>query len=191
MADERADKTTKETQAAAELLPVVYAELRRLAAVLTGQLPPGQTLQPTALVHEAYLKLVRDHDPGWEGRRHFFGAAAQAMREILVDQARRKASLKRGGGGRRIDLTEGLALIEPPADDMEALDEAIQQLQTEAPRLAEIVMLRYYTGLSVEETAGVVGLSASTVTREWRFARAWLAGRLSGDALPRGEKADG
>ncbi|HEY7426644.1 MAG TPA: ECF-type sigma factor [Gemmataceae bacterium] len=191
MTDESADQITKETQAAAELLPVVYAELRRLAAVLTGQLPPGQTLQPTALVHEAYLKLVRGHDPGWEGRRHFFGAAAQAMREILVDQARRKASLKRGGGGQRIDLTEGLALIEPPADDVEALDEAIHQLQAEEPRLAEIVLLRYYTGLSVEETATVVGLSVSTVTREWRFARAWLAGRLGEDALPSGEKADG
>src|SRR5579875_2758709 len=99
MVDESTDKTTNETQAAAELLPAVYAELRRLAAALTGQLPPGQTLTPTALVHEAYLKLVRDKDPGWEGRRHFFGAAAQAMREILVDQARRKASIKRGGGG--------------------------------------------------------------------------------------------
>jgi len=191
MTDESADEITKETQGAAELLPVVYTELRRLAAVLTGQLPPGQTLQPTALVHEAYLKLVRGHDPGWEGRRHFYGAAAQAMREILVDQARRKASLKRGGHGQRIDLTEGLALIEPPADDVEALDEAIRQLQAEEPRLAEIVMLRYYTGLSVEETAAVVCLSVSTVTREWRFARAWLAGRLSEDALPSEEKADG
>lgn len=191
MADDSADKSTNETQAAAELLPVVYAELRRLAALLTGQLPPGQTLQPTALVHEAYLKLVRDKDPGWEGRRHFFGAAANAMREILIDQARRKASLKRGGHGQRIDLTEGLALIEPPADDVEALDEAIQQLQAEEPRLAEIVRLRYYTGLSVEETAGVIGLSVSTVTREWRFARAWLAGRLSDEALPVEEKADG
>jgi RNA polymerase sigma factor (TIGR02999 family) len=187
MADESAGRSAREIQAAAELLPEVYAELRRLAAVLTGQMPPGQTLQPTALVHEAYLKLVRDRDPGWEGRRHFFGAAAQAMREILVDQARRKASLKRGGHGQRIDLTEGLALIEPPAEDVEALDEAIRQLQAEEPRLAEIVMLRYYTGLSVEETASVVGLSVSTVVREWRFARAWLAGRLSADALPHGE----
>jgi RNA polymerase sigma factor (TIGR02999 family) len=191
MVEESADKTTRETQAATELLPAVYAELRRLAGVLTGQLPPGQTLQPTALVHEAYLKLVRDKDPGWEGRRHFFGAAAQAMREILVDQARRKASLKRGGQGKRIDLTEGLILIQPPADDVEALDEAIQQLETDEPRLAEIVRLRYYTGLSVEETAGVIGMSISTVTREWRFARAWLAGRLSEEALPVEEKAHG
>jgi RNA polymerase sigma factor (TIGR02999 family) len=191
MADEIVNRPMGESQPAAELLPVVYAELRRLAAVLTGQLPPGQTLQPTALVHEAYLKLVRGQDPGWEGRRHFFGAAAQAMREILIDQARRKASSKRGGRSHRIDLTEGLALIEPPSDDVLALDEAIQELQAEEPRLAEIVMLRYYTGLSVEETAGVVGLSVSTVTREWRFARAWLAGRLSEDALPGGETTDG
>jgi RNA polymerase sigma factor (TIGR02999 family) len=178
MTEESADSSTGEAQAAADLLPKVYAELRRLAVALTGQLPPGQTLQPTALVHEAYLKLVRDRDPGWEGRRHFFGAAAQAMREILVDQARRKGSRKRGGDGRRVELTEGLALVEPPADDLLALDEAIQHLQAEDPRLAEIVLLRYYTGLSVEETAGVVGRSVSTVTREWRQARAWLAGRL-------------
>src|SRR5689334_18761603 len=99
---------------AAELLPAVYAELRRLAAALTGQLRPGQTLQPTALVHEAYLRLVRDRDPGWDGRRHFFGAAARAMREILIEQARRKATRKHGGG-QRIELAEGLALIQPPA----------------------------------------------------------------------------
>jgi RNA polymerase sigma factor (TIGR02999 family) len=113
-------------QPAAELLPVVYAELRRLAAALSARLPPGQTLQPTALVHEAYLRLVGEQDPGWNGRRHFFGAAAQAMREILIDQARRKKAHKRGGGGRRVELTEGLAVIEPPADDLLAVDEAIQ-----------------------------------------------------------------
>jgi RNA polymerase sigma factor (TIGR02999 family) len=175
---EEVDKTPEPIQAAADLFPAIYADLRRLAAALTVRLPPGQTLQPTALVHEAYLKLVGDRDPGWEGRRHFFGAAAQAMREILVDQARRKASLKRGGDSQRVELTEGLALIEPPADDLLALDEAIQRLQAEEPRLAEIVLLRYYTGLSVEETAGVIGRSVSTVTREWRQARAWLAGRM-------------
>src|SRR6516162_4219974 len=96
MANDQTDAAHAEMQAAAELLPAVYAELRRLAAVLSGRLPPGQTLQPTALVHEAYMKLVRDHDPGWQGRRHFFAAAAQAMREILVDQARRKGRVKRG-----------------------------------------------------------------------------------------------
>ena len=174
---------------AAELLPEVYAELRRLAGVLTSQLPPGQTLQATALVHEAYLKLVRDRDPGWEGRRHFFAAAAQAMREILVDQARRKASHKRGGNSKRIELAEGLALIQPPSDDLLAIDEAIQYLQAEEPRLAEIVLLRYYTGLSVEETAEVVGRSISTITREWRQARAWLAGRISPEETRRAEGA--
>lgn len=178
MADSDADTAFGEGHGAADLLPAVYAELRRLAAALSSQLPPGQTLQPTALVHEAYLKLVRNRDPGWDGRRHFFGAAAQAMREILVDQARRKASLKRGGGRHRVELSEGLALIEPPADDLLALDEAIQSLRADEPGLAEIVMLRYYAGLGVEETAGVLGRSVSTVTREWRRARAWLAGRL-------------
>ena len=166
---------------AAELLPKVYAELRALAAALTSQLQPGQTLQPTALVHEAYLRLVRGQDPGWEGRRHFFGAAARAMREILIEQARRKAAAKHGGHGRRVELAEGLAVIEPPAEDVLALDEAVRQLQEEDPRLAEIVMLRYYTGLSIEETAEVIGASLSTVKRDWRFARAWLAQRLGGD----------
>jgi RNA polymerase sigma factor (TIGR02999 family) len=189
MADDKADPTPAPVQTAAELLPAVYAELRRLAAVLSSRLPPGQTLQPTALVHEAYLRLVRDHDPGWQGRRHFFAAAAQAMRQILVDQARRKASAKRGGRGRRVDLTEDLALIEPPAEDVLALDEAVNALRAEEPHLAELVLLRYYTGLSVEETAGVVGRSVSTVTREWRQARAWLAGRLDPGAAPRAPEA--
>jgi RNA polymerase sigma factor (TIGR02999 family) len=191
MAEERQDRSRAEPMAAAELLPALYTELRDLAAALTARLPPGQTLQPTALVHEAYLKLVRDRDPGWEGRRHFFGAAARAMREILIDQARRKASGKHGGHGQRVELTEGLALIEPPADDLLALDEAIGQLQAEKPHLAEVVLLRYYAGMSVEETAEVVGRSDRTVKREWRFARAWLAGRLGEGALPGEEAADG
>src|SRR5262245_18759117 len=165
----------EETRPAADLLPAVYDELRRLAAALTQQLRPGQTLQPTALVHEAYLKLVGDQDPGWQGRRHFFGAAAQARRQILVDQARRKASHKHGGQGRRVELAEGLAFVQPPADDLLALDEAIQKLQDHKPHLAEIVMLRYYAGLSVEETAGVLGESVRTVYRDWRHARTWLA----------------
>jgi RNA polymerase sigma factor (TIGR02999 family) len=169
-------------RSAAELLPVLYAELRRLATALTARLPPGQTLQPTALVHEAYLRLVRDQDPGWEGRRHFFGAAAQAMREILIEQARHKGSLKHGGRSRRVELTEGLAWIEPPAGDLLALDEAIQKLEAEDAQLAEIVRLRYYTGLSLEETASVIGVSVTTLKRDWRYARAWLARRLGGGA---------
>jgi len=178
MPDLKADPSPGENQAAAELLPELYTELRSLAAALTARLRPGQTLQPTALVHEAYLRLVGRQDPGWEGRRHFFGAAARAMREILIEQARRKGSRKHGGRAQRVELSERLALIEPPADDLLALDEAIQRLQAEKPHLAEVVLLRYYTGLSVEATAEVVGRSVSTVTREWRFARAWIAARM-------------
>ena len=174
----------EDPQSAAELLPALYTELRRLATALAAQRGPGLTLQPTALVHEAYLRLVKNQDPGWQGRRHFFGAAAQAMREILIEQARRKASLKRGGHGQRVELTEGLAWIEPPAEDLLALDEAIRRLETEDPRLAEIVMLRYYTWLSVVETARVVGVSVSTLTRDWRYARAWLAGVLGQAGAP-------
>ena len=181
MADDGCKDAEPEMQSAAELLPVVYAELRRLAAALAGRLPPGQTLQPTALVHEAYLRLVGDQDPGWSGRRHFFGAAARAMRDILVEQARRKGAHKHGGGAHRVELTEGLAIIEPPADDVLAVDEAIQQLQADKPHLAEIAMLRYFAGLSAAETAAVLGMSASTLARQWRFARAWLVRRLGSD----------
>ncbi|MGE0758677.1 MAG: ECF-type sigma factor [Pirellulaceae bacterium] len=173
---ERCSETLPATRhAAADILPGVYTELRRLAAVLSGRLRPGQTLQPTALVHEAYLRLVRHQDPGWDDRRHFFGAAAQAMREILIEQARRKATRKHGGAHSRIEMSEGLAVIAPPTADLLALDEAIQKLQVTKPHLAEIVMLRYYAGLTLEEAAAVVGTSVSTVKREWRFARAWLA----------------
>lgn len=178
MTDAGDQRPARASQPGGELMAQLYTELRSLAGVLTRQLPPGQTLQPTALVHEAYLRLVRNQDPGWEGRRHFFGAAARAMREILIEQARRKASQKHGGQAQRIELAEGLAWIEPPADDLLALDDAIERLQAEDPRLAEIVQLRYFTGLSVEETAGVVGSSARTVKRDWRYARAWLARQL-------------
>jgi RNA polymerase sigma factor (TIGR02999 family) len=184
MTDGRDDRSAAEAQPAADLLPVLYGELRRLAASLTAERGPGQTLTPTALVHEAYLRLVKDQDPGWQGCRHFFGAAARAMREILIEQARRKASHKHGGGRRRVELAEGLAVIEPPADDVLALDEAIQQLQAEDAGLAEIVMLRYYSGLSVEETARVLGVSVSTLVRDWRYARAWLAGVLGQAEAP-------
>ena len=178
MADRPEGPGGTEARPAAELLPDLYAELRRLAAALSAQLRPGQTLQPTALVHEAYLRLVRNQDPGWEGRRHFFGAAAQAMRQILIEQARRRSARKRGGDGRRVELADDLAYIEPPAEDLLALDEAIQELQAEEPALAEVVMLRYYSGLSVEEAAAVLNQSASTVKRDWRRARAWLSRRL-------------
>ena len=164
---------------AADLLPLVYDELRRLAAALTHQLRPGQTLQATALVHEAYLRLVGDHDPGWEGRRHFFGAAAQAMRQILVDQARRKASAKRGGR-RRVELTEGLALIEPPADDLLALDEALGALEGHDAQAARLVKLRYFAGLTHQEAAEALGIGRGAADRLWALARAWLYRRIVG-----------
>jgi RNA polymerase sigma factor (TIGR02999 family) len=178
----RDEQEPEEVRPAADLLPTVYDGLRRLAEALTQKLRPGQTLTPTALVHEAYLRLVGDQDPDWQGRRHFFGAAAQAMRQILIDQARRKAGHKHGGQGRRVELAEGMAYIEPPADDLLALDEAIQRLQAHKPHLAEIVTLRYYSGLSVEETAGVLGESVRTVYRDWRHARTWLALELGQDS---------
>jgi RNA polymerase sigma factor (TIGR02999 family) len=192
MAETSDEATPEPIRPAEELLPEVYAELRRLAAALTRKLHPGQTLQPTALVHEAYLRLVKNQEPGWEGHRHFFGAAAQAMRQILIEQARRKGSRKHGGGTHRVELYEGLALIEPPADDLLALDEAIEQLRAQKPHLAEVVLLRYFTGLSVEATANVMNRSVSSVTRDWRFARAWLAERL-GERAPTDpeESADG
>src|SRR5262249_14514819 len=126
------ERPVEETAPAADLLPAVYEELRRLARVLSQRLPPGQTLQPTAPVHEAYLALVRNEGPGGRGRRHFFGAAARAMREVLIDQARRKAGWKHGGRQERLELVEGLAIIEPPAEDVLALEEAVRRLEVES-----------------------------------------------------------
>lgn len=172
------EEHNRDRQSTDDLLPIVYEELRRLAAVLSSHFTPGQTLQPTALVHEAYLRLMSGRDTGWEGRRHFFGAAARAMRNILIEQARRKAAHKHGGSGQRIELTEGLAIVEPPAENLLAVDEVIQKLNEEKPHLGEIVTLRFYAGLSVGETAAVLGTSESTLAREWRFARAWLVRHL-------------
>ena len=166
-------------KAAAELLPLVYTELRKLARSLMAKTPPGNTLQTTALVHEAYLRLVGKEDPGWNGRGHFFAAAAQAMRQILVDQARRKHSAKHGGGRRRTEAGDWELAIEPPATDILALDEALARLEREEPRQARIVMLRYFAGLSEKETAAVLDLSLSTIQREWRFARTLLFTQLS------------
>lgn len=164
-------------QAAAALLPLVYDELRRFARNMLAQQPPGATIQPTALVHEAYLKLVAAGDPGWQGRAHFFGAAAQAMRNVLVDQARRKKALKRGGEAKRVDEFE--LAIEPPKEDILALDEALTELETVDARKTRIVMLHYFAGLTLEETAGALGISVPTVQREWRFTRSFLFSRLN------------
>jgi RNA polymerase sigma factor (TIGR02999 family) len=161
---------------AAELLPLVYGELRKLAGAQLARLPPGQTLQATALVHEAFVKLVGTSDPGWEGRGHFFGAAAQAMREIIVDHLRRKGARKRGGGQAREELdADRLALPEGlSAAEVLGVDAALERLGAEHPRRARVVLLRYFAGLTTEEVAGVLGVTTRTVEREWRFARAFL-----------------
>jgi RNA polymerase sigma factor (TIGR02999 family) len=161
-----------------QLLSMVYDELHRLAQAQMARVPPGQTLQTTALVHEAYLRLVGKEDLQLEGRRHFFFAAARAMRDILVEQARRKAGPKRGGGRSRVVLDEAVALTEPPPEEVLALHEALADLEKEDPLKAQIVNLRYFTGMSMQETAAVLGLSERTAHRHWRFTKAWLKSRL-------------
>ena len=168
-----------DAHAASQLLPLVYGELRRLAAAKLGGERPGHTLQPTALVHEAYLRLVgAGTEPAWENRRHFFAAAAEAMRRILIDHSRRKRRGKRGGGWRRLELES----LELPAaargEDLLALDEALDGLAQEAPLKAELVKLRFFAGLSVEEAAGCLGISRATADRYWAYARAWLYDRV-------------
>ncbi len=170
-------------QAAEQLLPLVYDELRKLAAQKLAQETPGQTLQATALVHEAYLRLVDAKDPQrWDGRGHFFAAAAEAMRRILIDQARRKHSQKRGGALRRVEL-EGDLVAEPEGqapEDLLALDEALQQLEAEDPLKAKLVKLRYFAGLPLPEAAAALGVSPATAKRHWVYARSWLYGKLHG-----------
>jgi len=156
-------------QAAAELLPLVYNELRRLARSRMANVPPGNTLQPTALVHEAYMRLVGEQDPGWDSRGHFFAAAAESMRQVLVDQARRKKRLKRGGDRKRMDLEDFEVPLASPVEDILAMDEAIERLRRDDPRKAQIVMLRFFAGLTRDETAAVLGLSVPTIDREWRY----------------------
>jgi RNA polymerase sigma factor (TIGR02999 family) len=171
--------------AAAELLPLVYDELRKLAAQRLAQEKPGHTLQPTALVHEAYLRLVgserQGSSPPWTGRGHFFAAAAEAMRRILVENARRKRRDKHGGGAARFDVTA----VDPPApeprDDLLALDEALTLLAAEDRQAADLVQLRYFGGLALPEAAEALGVSPRTADRLWAYARAWLHRRLKAD----------
>jgi RNA polymerase sigma factor (TIGR02999 family) len=170
--------------AAARLLPLVYGELRKLAKARMARLPPGQTLQPTALVHEAYLRLLGKADLHLESRRHFFFAAARAMRDILLEQARSKAGPKRGGGRRRVELQDAAATNGPATDDVLALNEALAELEKEDPLKAQIVNLRYFAGMSMEETAQVLGLSERTLYRHWRFIKAWLQSRLDAPLDP-------
>ena len=168
-------------QAAEELLPLVYDELRRLAAVRIAHERPGQTLQATALVHEAYLRLVGDEpQTQWEHRGHFFAVAAEAMRRILVENARRKRRLRHGGEYQRVELAEADVVITGPADDVLALDEALQQFEHDQPRKAALVKLRYFAGLSEDDAAAALGISRATASRWWAFARAWLYERMRG-----------
>ncbi len=162
-------------RAAEELLPLVYDELRKLAAQRLAREKPGQTLQATALVHEAYLRLIGpDNAPDWDSRAHFFAAAAEAMRRILVDSARRKASKKRGGGVERCILDEAQLEMDEDADDLLALDEALSQLAEKDPLAARLVQLRYFAGLTTEQAAAALGISARSAYYTWSYARSWL-----------------
>jgi RNA polymerase sigma factor (TIGR02999 family) len=156
--------------AAELLLPLVYDELRKLAAQKLAQEKPGQTLQATALVHEAYLRLVGDSPGQWDNRHHFFAAAAEAMRRILVEQARRKRRVRHGGGRKRINLDEACSPVQPRSDDLLALDEALTRLASLKPVRAEVVKLRFFAGLTMAEIARTLGISQPTVERYWAFA---------------------
>ena len=174
-----------DAKAADELLPLVYEELRLLAAQKMSQEPPGQTLQATALVHEAYIRLVEAKDQNWNSKGHFFKAAAEAMRRILVDNARRKKSLRAGGGRQQINIDEaGLWALtlsdESTSEDLLALDEALEKFSKTDPRNAELVKLRYFAGHSLDQVAKIEGVSRRTATRWWTYARAWLNREITG-----------
>jgi RNA polymerase sigma factor (TIGR02999 family) len=169
-------------QPAAELLPLVYEELRKLAAARMAAEAPDHTLQPTALVHEAYLRLVgTDAGQPWGGRGHFFAAAAEAMQRILIEAARHKGRVRHGGGRKRVELDDACSLAEPPPhDDLLALDEALRRLEAGQPEVAAVVKLRYFAGLTAEEAAAALDISLRTANRHWAFARAWLLDALGG-----------
>jgi len=164
-----------DVRAADRLLPLVYQELRRLAAQKLSREPPGQTLQATALVHEAYIRLVGPETQNWKSRTHFFAAAAEAMRRILIENARRKKRLKRGGGRQRVKLEQADLAIKGPSDDnLIALDEALAKLESADRVKSELVKLRFFAGLTLEQAAGILAISQTTAKRYWTYARAWL-----------------
>jgi len=174
-----ADIEQGDPQAADKLLPLVYDELRRLAAQKMSQENPGQTLQATALVHEAYVRLVdRDQSQSWDSRGHFFAAAAEAMRRILVDSARRRLAQKRGGEFERIDLAEVPGQSDEEQVDLLSLDDALKKLEELHPDKAQLIKLRFFGGCTLEETAEMLGVSRATAQRNWAYARAWLFGEL-------------
>ena len=163
-----------EPNASEELLPLVYDELRRVAAAQLGRERPGHTLQATALVHEAYLRLIGNDATSWDNRRHFFAAASEAMRRILVERARRQRRLRHGGAHRRVEFDADEIPVEVPSVNLMALDEALDRLAAEDPPKAELVKLRFFAGLSEQEAADVLGISRATAARHWAYARAWL-----------------
>jgi RNA polymerase sigma factor (TIGR02999 family) len=170
-----------DSKAAGELLPLVYDELRRLAAHKLSHERAGQTLQATSLVHEAWLRVAGAESRKWEGQRHFFAAAAEAMRRILIENARRKQRQKRGGGWERIDAGQ-IQLAEPlPSNDLVALDEALTELARRDPPAAELVQLRFFAGLTQQQAADLLGMSRRTADRTWAYARAWLFQQIAGD----------
>ena len=169
-----------DAKAAEELLPIVYEELRRIARHKMAEEPPGHTLQATALVHEAWLRLVGPKQEGWQNRAHFFGAASEAMRRILVDHARRKLSLKRGGGAAHQELDESAIVLSAPPDELLAVHEALDQLALVDPPAAELVKLRYFVGMTMEESAAALGMAKRTAEDLWTYARVWLHRELRG-----------
>ena len=172
---------TGDSLATERLLPIVYEELRRLAARKLAREASGQTLEPTALVHEAYIRLVGDADCRWENRGHFFAAAAEAMRRILIDRARMKNRQKRGARPKQVDLKEIDLAYQMPGDELITLNEALERLEHEDPVKAELVKLRFFVGLTVAQAAESLGISRATADRHWRFARAWLYHEITQD----------
>ncbi len=192
MSDERSIQVTEilaaigggDRRASDALLPILYQELRELARARMRREPAGHTLQATALVHEAYLRLMSDQDAQWHDRGHFFGAAAEAMRRILIERARRVAGPQRGGGRQRVPLDDLDPTSESSSDSLLALDEALGLLEQHDPRMAQIVKLRYFAGLSVADTAAALDLSPRTIKREWAVARVWLHRKMGGEDDP-------
>ena len=173
--------TSGDKEAADELLPLVYRQLRSLARSWMARERPGQTLQSTALVHEAYMRLVGDEDPGWSGKGHFYAAAAEAMRRILIEQARRKGRLKRGGDQQRVSFADSRFAADIDAQELLDIDEALDQLAAHDEQMAVVVKLRYFAGMTVDETAQLLETSPRTVNRQWTAARAWLKDAIANE----------
>ncbi len=179
------DIESGDPSAAEKLFPLVYEELRKLAAIRLAKENPGQTLQATALVHEAYLRLVDGEQARhWDSRGHFFAAAAESIRRILIERARRKGRVRHGGGMKRLDLDQAASVAEETGQELLALDEALTRFATLEPSKAELVKLRYFAGLSIDEAAEVLGISRSSAKRYWIYARAWLLAEIHDGDLP-------